>query len=259
MGELSSLFKMIKKKLTFIFLLFLISFASADVISINSGGSDNIIINPDQYIEGFFSQIPGEVDEAPQGAGGGISPLLKELNETVCFKTYDYLLDYGTDYTKISILQKDLEEINISVNYVKLRDEYINSFQGGCSELINRTLKPEFVCQSILDFAKLNNNTISYEDMTSLKNEIDSVVKVTFGLLEYYILNYDDLCIEFTNEPLVIKVIKKKSLLWLWCILCFLILLTMFDYFLNKKRIYTYLKVRFKKNKNLLIWRREDE
>jgi len=249
---------MIKKNLLCFFFLFLISFASADVISINSGGSNEVIINPNQYIEGFFSQIPSG-EEVPQGGGGGISPIFKRLNETVCFKTYDYLLDYGTDYTKISILQKNLEDINISVNYVKLRDEYINSFQGGCSELINRTLKPEFVCQSILDYSKLHNNTVTYEDMTILRDEIDSVVKVTFSLLEYYILNYDDLCIEFTNEPLVIKVISKKSLLWLWCILWFLVLLIIFDYFLNKKRIYTYLKVRFKKNKNLLIWRREDE
>ena len=44
-----------KKVLVIIFLaLFLLAFVSADIISINSGGSDNIIINPARYIEGFF-------------------------------------------------------------------------------------------------------------------------------------------------------------------------------------------------------------
>lgn len=44
---------------TFIFLsislVSLIQIVSADVISINSGGSEQIVINPDSYIEGFFT------------------------------------------------------------------------------------------------------------------------------------------------------------------------------------------------------------
>ena len=44
----------------FILLLILIIFPqiSADVISLNSGGSNNIVISPDTYIEGFFSCSP---------------------------------------------------------------------------------------------------------------------------------------------------------------------------------------------------------
>lgn len=38
--------------------LFNSGFASADVISLNSGGSGNVVVNPDTYIEGFFSGIP---------------------------------------------------------------------------------------------------------------------------------------------------------------------------------------------------------
>lgn len=47
-------------KALFVFLLILSVFPqiSADVISLNSGGSDNIVIGPDTYIEGFFSCSP---------------------------------------------------------------------------------------------------------------------------------------------------------------------------------------------------------
>jgi len=40
--------------LLIVLLTSLSSFLSADVISINAGGTGNIIINPDKFIEGFF-------------------------------------------------------------------------------------------------------------------------------------------------------------------------------------------------------------
>ncbi|MCK5624305.1 DUF4215 domain-containing protein [Candidatus Pacearchaeota archaeon] len=48
------------KKLIIIvlFFIFFISFINADVISLNSGGDDELIINPHEQIEGFFSGIP---------------------------------------------------------------------------------------------------------------------------------------------------------------------------------------------------------
>ncbi len=44
-----------KKNVIFLFVIFLLAFAKADVISLNSGGDNEIVINPDSYIEGFFS------------------------------------------------------------------------------------------------------------------------------------------------------------------------------------------------------------
>ena len=44
--------------LTVFFILSALSLASADVVSINSGGSKEIVINPDTHIEGFFSCVP---------------------------------------------------------------------------------------------------------------------------------------------------------------------------------------------------------
>ena len=48
------------KKLLIIFLFFniFVPIISADVISLNSGGDDELIINPHEQIEGFFSGIP---------------------------------------------------------------------------------------------------------------------------------------------------------------------------------------------------------
>jgi uncharacterized membrane protein len=49
-----------KKYILFILIsfIFFISFVSADVISVNSGGDNGMIINPDTYIEGFFNCVP---------------------------------------------------------------------------------------------------------------------------------------------------------------------------------------------------------
>ena len=50
------------KKGVLIVLLFVVvlfaNFASADVISLNSGGGKGLVINPDEYLEGFFSGEP---------------------------------------------------------------------------------------------------------------------------------------------------------------------------------------------------------
>lgn len=49
-----------KKKLVILLLVFsvFVPLINADVISMPSGGSGNVIINPHEYIEGFFSGIP---------------------------------------------------------------------------------------------------------------------------------------------------------------------------------------------------------
>lgn len=47
-----------KKRIIIILFLILIPLISADIISINSGGSPEIIINSDSYIEGFFNCAP---------------------------------------------------------------------------------------------------------------------------------------------------------------------------------------------------------
>ncbi len=64
----------IKMKKLFILLLVLMFFPliSADVISLNSGGDDEMIVNPHEQIEGFFSGIPSVISEAPVCGNGVI-------------------------------------------------------------------------------------------------------------------------------------------------------------------------------------------
>lgn len=47
-----------KKLIVSILIIFVLSFVSADVVSVNSGGSNQIVITPDAYVEGFFSCVP---------------------------------------------------------------------------------------------------------------------------------------------------------------------------------------------------------
>ena len=42
----------------FILVLVLLPFVNADVISLNSGGSEVIVLNPDAYVDGFFTCVP---------------------------------------------------------------------------------------------------------------------------------------------------------------------------------------------------------
>ncbi len=46
-----------KKIFLLLFIFLIVPFVSADVISVNSGGSEEIVIGPDTYIEGFFGCV----------------------------------------------------------------------------------------------------------------------------------------------------------------------------------------------------------
>ena len=68
--------------------MLLLPIVSADIISLNSGGSEVIVINPDTYIEGFFGCVPTncsklgyECDSWPDGCG-------KTLNCGTCASGY---------------------------------------------------------------------------------------------------------------------------------------------------------------------------
>jgi len=60
-------------RLLIIFILLLnIGFVNADVISLNSGGTGNIILNPDTFIEGFFSCVPNTCSDLGYSCGSAI-------------------------------------------------------------------------------------------------------------------------------------------------------------------------------------------
>lgn len=47
-----------KKLILSVMIILVLSFVSADVISVNSGGDEELVINSDSYIEGFFFCVP---------------------------------------------------------------------------------------------------------------------------------------------------------------------------------------------------------
>lgn len=62
--EMRKIFLIIFFSLWMVFLVGFVNFVSADVMSVNSGGSEGIVVNPDNYIEGFFSgmfELPAPV------------------------------------------------------------------------------------------------------------------------------------------------------------------------------------------------------
>jgi hypothetical protein len=76
MGEI-----ILRKSSNFLLILFFIlsislsQVASADIISVNSGGGGEFVLTTDKYIEGFFFGIPKEAEAPPEvppeGPGGG--------------------------------------------------------------------------------------------------------------------------------------------------------------------------------------------
>jgi len=44
-----------KKIILILILGILLQFINADIVSLNSGGDDNLFVNPDSYTEGFFT------------------------------------------------------------------------------------------------------------------------------------------------------------------------------------------------------------
>jgi len=122
-----------------LFLLLLIPMISADIISINGGGTENMVINPDKYIEGiFFESGPSEVITVTPGvAGGGPSPvgenltLLLDIDDIWYFNNINIMkieffnqtqyVDVGSIYyeynssTIIDIEEKNLHFIDVGI------------------------------------------------------------------------------------------------------------------------------------------------
>jgi len=144
-------------------LLFLFfSSVSADVISINSGGSEGIIINPDLFIEGFFSnESIMQIDPTPLiNSTDGTNQTLQNLN------CYDTLLD------------TDGDSLNVSVKWYKngifdfLKD-YNNSYANGTDfnatlEFGNTTKAENWSCSMKLSDRASYSNWVSSENLTIL-------------------------------------------------------------------------------------------
>lgn len=129
-----------KLQLLILFLLINISFISADLISINSGGSDNLIINPSMYIEDFFLSysnisVEGEIVTISVGGGGGENIILKyKISSLLCNLTYNSSLKNQTKYQDIydiMVSYKNLTGNETSFTEVKI---YIDNWKELCAK-----------------------------------------------------------------------------------------------------------------------------
>ncbi len=77
-----------KRIIIFILIISLLSTVSADVISINSGGSETIVINPDTYIEGFFGCVSTSCSKVGYTCGTLFDGCGKTLNCGSCASGY---------------------------------------------------------------------------------------------------------------------------------------------------------------------------
>ena len=112
----------------------LVSLVKADIMSVNSGGSSNITVTPDQYSEGFFSnpgeqpEVPGEVTPPSGGGGGGggrvtvgnltVSPSQFYINILINTNVQKILTvtNIGTTSRAVSVTQAGLNNMVIIEN-----------------------------------------------------------------------------------------------------------------------------------------------
>lgn len=109
--------------LFFFITIFSLQTTSADVVSVNTGGTQEIALTPDKYIEGFFSGIPEAAEappaeEAPSAAGPvaapaaniNVSPTEFNINMVVNTTTERTIrvTNLGTSSVTVSVTQSNL-------------------------------------------------------------------------------------------------------------------------------------------------------
>ncbi len=77
-----------KKIGLFLFVFLIIPFINADVISVNSGGNEQIVIGSDTYIEGFFGCVPTTCTKLGYNCGTWDDGCAKTLNCGSCASGY---------------------------------------------------------------------------------------------------------------------------------------------------------------------------
>ncbi len=77
-----------KKIFLLLFIFLIVPFASADVISVNSGGSEEIVIGPDTYIEGFFGCVSTTCAKLGYTCGSWSDGCAKILDCSSCSSGY---------------------------------------------------------------------------------------------------------------------------------------------------------------------------
>jgi hypothetical protein len=224
-----------KKQIILILLIVLaLPLVNADVISINSAGDTEIVLIPNELIEGFF--FSNLTLPESHGAGGtGRDPFLDTIDSFLCNETYFYIQEHPEqpDYSGIYDLIDDIESReNITYSWTEIRD-YIDHWQYYCSDALKRTLMEGYVCGELEDFLQ-EHETYSQIEIIGLRDELAPVIPLSIELLNFYLYNFDDLCTTgffITQEPEL-----AFGILFLLAFL-FAIVIILFTQYGNKKFI----------------------
>ncbi len=221
--------------LSVILLIGFIDLVSATtIISINSGGNNKVVMTPSREIEGFFFNLFSK-EPLPRGGGGfGRNPILDTIDPFLCHETHQYILEHPDqpDYSGIDdLVDKIEEETNQTVKFTLLRG-YVDNWQFFCSDLINKTLEEDFVCEGVEKFLD-ENDKYTVIEINDLKNTFLDKILLSNRLVEFYIENFQGICKEK-------KVVDFRGFL----ILCFIIIILIITSYYNRKRLMTYSKLK---------------
>lgn len=166
---------------------------------------------------------------------GGFGLGVQNISLGLCELAYDSA--DNSDYSRISDIQSGFKVItNQSTTYTQVKF-YIDNWQGLCSDLINKSLKSEFVCNQIYENIKTDDLSIDNVEFDNLLVNIRKVLPISSYLLNYYINNYESSCSQFPNKTLTIAGEGKTNYTYLWIIIIFIIFLVAY---LNRKKLLSY-------------------
>lgn|GEM_PF-4242378 len=140
-----------------------------------------------------YNNLPG--GGGGGGGGSGTHSLnMSNVSKKACEYTYPIALKEPIEYFKINEIIDILKiEEKKTYTYTDIKT-YIDYWQSLCSNLINQTLKPNFVCEKIYYFIVENNHNFTIADLNDLKNGIRPTIDISLDTLNNYYINYDSLC-----------------------------------------------------------------
>lgn len=215
---------------------------------ISCGGDNELIVGCLDDEENFFiSELLTEPTITPTpepSGGGGTTTQIEEVDKVLCELTHIEILEFGqTDYSRIDEIQdnyKKLQEREVSWNLVRT---YMDRWQSLCSDIMNRTLEEEYVCDEIFNFVTINDYDFNILKLNQLKEDLQPKIDISIGLLQYYMREYHDLCYnegysEKLEKDLPLAIIGGESdanqVMWLLIFIGIMLLFVILLY-INKK------------------------
>lgn len=174
----------------FLLIVVIVPSASADVISINSGGSDNIIISPDSLIDGFFSQTPitpitSSVSSTTPSDEGGFWITLPEIPPCHDYKVISFVADTNAEFGYSNYTLQIMNGADEQRFYIRLSENMRQlceiTEQRNLPASVFQYLTIAFTCR-ISNGTEVGNMTL-YTDMEMCNQSFTISVSKSEGLL----------------------------------------------------------------------------